>query len=222
MNNLWRLNLGKLAVGNFFVNVELMKSLENNYQPKTRTICDYMGRPILPITKKITDTMFNLDWGFEKQIDIKKLTQEYFNLEEVYKRWRLPVHRPKVARSIVPFDKNDKAPYDVNLFHPLFKYTYYCAAQVLGIEAHPLMDIVAMVICVDLQSKDPRLFNFSTYLVDAISHGLEKFKGDVINMYFKYYSILMHMLLYVGQDKGLWPDELCIKAYAKIGVRKPM
>lgn len=148
--------------------------------------------------------------------------QEYFNLEEVYKRWRLPIHRPRVARSIVPFDKDNKAPYDVNLLYPYFKYTYYCAAQVLGIEARLLMDIVAMVICKDLQSKDPWLFDFSTYLADAINHGLEKLKGDVINVHLKYFSALMHMLLYAGQGKGLWLDELCIRAYDKAGVRKPV
>lgn len=32
----------------------------------------------------------------------------------------------------------------------------------------------------------------------------------------------MHMLLYVGQDKGLWLDELCIGAYDKAGMRKPV
>lgn len=222
VNNLWGLNLGKLAVANVFVNVELMKSLANNYDPRTKTIYDYTRESILSVTREIIDTVFNLDWGFKEQVDTNKLAQEYFNLEDIYKRWRLPIHRPRVIGSIVPFGKDEKAPYDVNLFHPYFKYTYYYVAQVLGIEAHPLMDIAAMVIYADLQSKDPQLFDFSTYLVDAINHGLEKLKGDVINVHFKYYYVVMHMLLYVGQDKGLWLDELCIKAYAKTGIRKPM
>lgn len=56
-------------------------------------------------------------------------------MEDIYKRWRLPIHRPKVAGSIVPFGGGDKAPFDVTLFLPYFKYTYYYVAQVLGIEA---------------------------------------------------------------------------------------
>lgn len=87
VNNLWRLNLGKLAVDNVFVNVELMKSLANNYDPKTRTIYDYMGKPILSITKEIIDVVFDLDWRFKEQIDTKKLAREYFNIEDIYKRW---------------------------------------------------------------------------------------------------------------------------------------
>lgn len=120
----------------------------------------------------------------------------------------------------MPLGKEDKVPYDVNSFHPYFKYTYYCVDQVLGKDDHPLMDIVAMVICVDLQSKDPKLFDFTTFLAEVINHGLEKLKEDVINVHFKYYSILMHMLLYVGQEKGLWPDELCIRAYDKARMKK--
>lgn len=84
-NNLWRLNLGRLVVANVFMNVELMKALANNYDPKTRTIYNYMCEPILAITKEVIDTVFELDWGFEELIHLKKLTSEYFNLEHIYK-----------------------------------------------------------------------------------------------------------------------------------------
>lgn len=120
----------------------------------------------------------------------------------------------------MPLGQDDKAPYDVNSFHPYFKYTYYYVAQVLGIKAHPLMDIADMVICANLQSKDPRFFDFSTYLVEVLIHGLEKLRGDDINVHFKHYSLLMHMLLYVGQDEGLWPEELCVKTYDNAEMRK--
>ena len=61
-----------------------------------------MGEPILAITKEVIDTVFKLDWGFEELIDLKKLTSEYFNLEHIYKTWRLPIHRPRNAGSLVP------------------------------------------------------------------------------------------------------------------------
>lgn len=68
-------------------------------------------------------------------------------MEDIYKRWRLPIQRLKIVGSIVPFGGGDKAPFDVNIFLPYFKYTHYCVAQVLGIEAPTLMDIMAMIIC---------------------------------------------------------------------------
>lgn len=133
INTLWRLKLGKLVVANVFVNVELMKALARNYNPKTIIIYNYMGKPILSITREVIDTVFELDQGFEEPIDLKKLTSEYFNLEHIYKRWRLPIHRPRNEGSLVPLGQDDKAPYDVSSFHPGFKYTYYCVAQVLRI-----------------------------------------------------------------------------------------
>lgn len=163
-----------------------MKTLANNYDPKTKTIYNYMGEPILTITNKVIDTVFELDWGFEELIDHKKLTNEYFNLEHIYKASRLPIHRPRNAGSLMPLGQDDKSPYDVNSFHPYFKYNYYYVSQVLGIKAHPLMDIATMVICADLQSKDPRFFDFVSYLVEVLNHGLEKLKGDVINVHFKH------------------------------------
>lgn len=44
----------------------------------------------------------------------------------------------------------------------------------------------------------------------------------MLNVHFKYYSFPMHILLSIGQDNGLWSDGLCVKAYEKAGVRKPM
>lgn len=46
------------------MNVELMKSLANNYDPKTKTIYDYMRKPIVSITREIIESVFDLDWGF--------------------------------------------------------------------------------------------------------------------------------------------------------------
>lgn len=120
--------------------------------------------------------------------------------EFTYKRWRLAPHRRKTKGVVTLFSNTDKAPFDVNLFSPYFKFTYYCTAKVLGMEASPLTDIVAMVICADIQSKDPRTFDYASYLARAINHGLEKLKGDRVNVNFKYYSPLMHILLYVDQD----------------------
>lgn len=222
ISNLWKRNLGKLVVPNVFVDVELMKALVNCYNPRTKTICDYRGNTLVVINKQTIDMVFDLDWEVEESIDMKKLSQEFFSLENIYRTWRLPVHRPKVGGSFVQFGKSDKVPFDVNHFHPYFKYTYYTAAQVLGIEAHPLMDVGIMVLCADIQSKDPRSFDFATYVADTLNHGLEKMKGDLVNVHFSLYSMLMHILLYCGQEINFWPDEFSIRSYDKNGLKKPV
>lgn len=66
------------------------------------------------------------------------------------------------------------------------------------------------------------MFDFVAYLTGAMNYRLEKLKGDMVNVHFKYYCFLMHILLSVGYDNRLWPDGLCIRAYDKVRVRKPM
>lgn len=124
--------------------------------------------------------------------------------------------------AVTLFADTDKTPFDVNLFSPYFKFTYYCTAYVLGMEASPLMDIFAMAICANIQSKGPRTFDYAYYLACAINHGLAKLKGDRVNVNFRYYSHLMHMLLYIGQDIGLWTQGLSIWEYDRAGIHKPV
>lgn len=222
ISNLWKRNLGKLVVPNVFVDVELMKALVDSYDPKTKTIYDYRGNPMVAINKQTIDMVFDLDWDVEEKIDMHKLSQEFFNLEDIYRKWRLPIHRPKVGGSIIPFSKTDKVPFDVNQFHPYFKYTYYATAQVLGLEAHPLMDIGVMVLCADLQSKDPMPFDYATYVAEALNHGLEKLKGNLVNIHFSLYSLLLHVILYCGQESNIWSDDFSMRAYDKSGLKKPV
>lgn len=74
ISNLWKKNLGKLVVLNVFVDVELMKALVDCHDPRTKTICDYQGNPLVVINKQTIDMVFDLDWEVEEKIDMQKLS----------------------------------------------------------------------------------------------------------------------------------------------------
>lgn len=55
-----------------------------------------------------------------------------------------------------------------------------------------------------------------------INHGMERIKNNSEEIHFRHYSMLMHMLLYVGQGMNLWVDNLRVMEYDKKGLRKPV
>lgn len=59
-------------------------------------------------------------------------------------------------------------------------------------------------------------------MFEVVNYGLEKLTGDMVNVHFKYYSLLMHILLSIGHDNRSWSSGLCVRAYGKDGVREPM
>lgn len=81
VSNPWRLNIGRLVVPNVFISLELIKSLTNRYDPKTKIIYNKDNKPLVPIRKDFIETIFNLDFRNEAQIDVVKLKQEYIFLE---------------------------------------------------------------------------------------------------------------------------------------------
>lgn len=215
-------NLGKLVVPNVFINVDIMIELPRNYETPTQTICDASGQPLLPITRDYASRIFDLYLTYDKLIDAVHLENEYSKLEVVYKRWRLPIHRPRKEDNLQIFEEDGKPPFSADQFEEYFKNTYYVICQVFGMEAKPFMDITPMVLVVDIQTLDARPFDYVSYIVDKIDHSLGAIKNKLNEVYFRHNSFLMHMFLHVGQIIGLWANDLRIQEYDRNGMRKPI
>lgn len=98
-------------------------------------------------------------------------------------------------------------------FEEYFKYTYYFVYQILGMEANPLMNVMPMILTVDFQTHDTRSFKYVSHIVDHINHGLENIKNNPSEINFRYYYVLMHMLLYIRQGMNLWTNNLRVMEY---------
>lgn len=105
--NLWIFNEGKLVIPNVFVSVDLIILLAKNYDPITKVIYDVVGKQLLPITRDYMSRAFGLDLTLEQPIDITLLTNEHSRLKDMYKRWRLPTHRPRDGNNLRMFDENE-------------------------------------------------------------------------------------------------------------------
>lgn len=163
--------------------------------------------------------VFDLDLTLDEPIDVTLLANEYTRLEEVYKRWRLSSHKPKDGENLRIFDTNEKPPFDVEAFKEYFRYTYYSICQILSMEPNPLMSVLPMILTAYVQTHDARSFNYVSQIVDHINHVLERIKNNPSEVHFRHYSMLMHMLLYVGQGIHLWTDNLRVMEYDRQGLR---
>lgn len=80
------------------------------------------------------------------------------------------------------------------------------------------MYITLMVLVVDIQSEDPKEFDYATYIVNQMNHSFEKIKGDSRQIVFPYYSLLMYMLLFVGDMNSMGAgicQEMCLISMAR-------
>lgn len=62
----------------------------------------------------------------------------------------LPIHKPKDGSSLRVFGGDEEPPYDVDLFHEYFKFTYYSICQIMGIEVGLLIEVEHMVLTIDV------------------------------------------------------------------------
>lgn len=169
------------------------------------------------MSKNALCEVFNLDNTYDDPIIHEDLEQEYWRMDTTYKGQRLPLHRPRNDGNLVPLEDGDGPPFHVDLFEPYMKYTYLSVGNVMGIEAPEFMSIRPMVIVADVQCQNPRPFDYASHICKEIESALTTIKNGAPIMYFKHYSIFMHMALYYGKELGLWPEELRITQYDKEG-----
>lgn len=155
-----------MVVPNVYVDVDLMFLLAENYDPATKVIHDAVGKPLLPISRDYMSRVFDLDLTLGQPIDITLLTNENARLKDVYKRLKLPTHRPRDGNDLRVFGEDEEPPYELDLFEEYFKYTYYSICQIMGIEAKILMDITPMVLATYVQMHDARPFDYVSMMVN--------------------------------------------------------
>lgn len=210
MCNPWSFNLGKLVVPNIFVNVELVKLFSKHYNIDLKSIYNLQGEPFIHVSKIALCEVFNLSDTCDELIVHEDLEKEYWRMDTTYKGWRLTLNRPRKDGDLVPLEDNDEPPFLVDLFEPYLKHTYFSVCQALGIEASEFILIGPMVIAVNIQCHNARPFDYASHIFKGIDSGLMEIKNGSPTLHFTNYSIFMHMILYHGQEIGMWPKELKI------------
>lgn len=120
------MNFAKLVMPNVFANVELIKTLVRNYNPKTRAIYSHDGSQFIIITHNYICMVFQLDTSLKKKLRIRDLLEEYQTMDASYTRWKLPLHRHKgLGNQLKIFSSNEKPLFFVDLFEGYYQYTYY-------------------------------------------------------------------------------------------------
>lgn len=88
-------------------------------------------------------------------------------------------------------------------------------------EVPNLMEIGPMVLASNIQMLEPRPCNYVEYVIDNIHSSFVIF-NDVEFSTFRHYSFLMHMVLYYGQLRGLWNENLKLNVRDTKGEERPV
>lgn len=80
----------------------------------------------------------------------------------------------------------------------------------MGTKVSEFMSVGPMVITAEIQFHNARPFDYASHISRGIDLGLGAIKNGSPTIHFKNYSILMHMILYYGQELGIWLEELRI------------
>lgn len=138
----------------------------------------------------------------------EELEKEFWRMDTTYKGWRFPLHRIKQDGKTVPLDDGDGPPFHVDLFESYMRYTYFSVGQVLGMEVPEYMSIVPMVIAADIQCHNSRLFNYASFVSKELDLALAEIKNKSHVLHLRHYSLLMHLVLYFGQELGIWLEKM--------------
>lgn len=85
------------------------------------------------------------------KLRIRDLLEEYKTMDTSYKRWKLPLHRPRDSRNqLKRVYSNDKLTFSMDSFEEYYWYTYYLASLVIGVDAPTEMAISPMVFVLDV------------------------------------------------------------------------
>lgn len=77
-----------------------------------------------------------------------------------------------------------------------------------------------LVLAFDIQMYEPRPFDYATYLVERLHEGFLNLRDDT-HPNFKFYSLLMHLVLFYGYVKGFWHKGLKLNTNNREGEEQP-
>lgn len=68
---------------------------------------------------------------------------------------------------------------------------------------------------------EPRQFDYVAYIVKKMHEGFLSLHNN-LDKSFKFYSLLMHIIMFYGRHGGLWPEDLKLNIHGKDGQEKPV
>lgn len=90
-----------------------------------------------------------------------------------------------------------------------------------GVEFLDLMSIGPLVLASDIQMYEPKPFGYASYLVEKLYEGFLNLR-DNKSPNLKFYSLLMHLVLFYGRFKGMCPKELVLNTRNREGEEQPV
>lgn len=145
-----------------------------------------------------------------------ELEEEYLRKDTTYIDWKLAIHKAQLGK----LTEEDGPPFSIDLFRHYLKYTYMSCKQVGGVEVPNLASIGTLVLASNIQMYEPRPFNYATYLVEKLHEGFLN-PRDNQNPIFKFYSLLMHLIMFYGHISGLWLEDLKLNTRNREGEKQP-
>lgn len=73
------------------------------------------------------------------------------------------------------------------------------------------MRVESLIIVEDIQSLKAKEFDYAIFVAGQLETGLVAIQRDPSRIHFPHYSLLTHMVLFYGQELGLWPEEMKIR-----------
>ena len=77
-----------------------------------------------------------------------------------------------------------------------------------------------MLLAFDIQMLEPKPYDYAKYVVDNIHTSFVNF-NDVEYPNFRHYSLLMHMIFYYGNLRGMWGAKLKLNVRETNGEERP-
>ena len=115
-----------------------------------------------------------------------------------------------------PLTVVDGPPFNINMFKTYLDMKYQSCGHIGGMGVLDLRVIGPMVLASNIQMFDPRPYDYVEYVFNNIHSYFVNF-NDIKCHTFRHYSLLMHMVLYYGQLRGLWHEFLKLKVWEKNG-----
>lgn len=106
---------------NVFMNTELIKALDRNYNPKMRELHLHDGSQFMIITRDYNCMVFQLDTSLKTKLRMRDLLEECCTMDTSYKSWKLPMHRIKGPRNQPRrFSNDERPPLPMDLFEEYY------------------------------------------------------------------------------------------------------
>lgn len=93
--------------------------------------------------------------------------------------------------------------------------------QVGGIEVPDVASIGPLLLATNVHMYEPSPFDYATYLAKKLHKSFLNLRNNR-EPTFKFYSLLMHLILFYGRFWGMWPMSLKLNTVDRAGKEQPV